>query len=163
MRAATSRCLLALLLRFAEALPAETTIERVSCSGDDCEAEPPLTDVLLLQLGVAPSANESAALPGNATVSLLTVQDATAAASPSALSESVGRQKLPLDLLWRAMAEVTVERVRRALLICMVMVVAQLFGIMWMSSRQAKHLPCPEPLPRVEPRMYHRAAKQSAS
>mmetsp|Transcript_116294 Transcript_116294/g.163470 ORF Transcript_116294/g.163470 Transcript_116294/m.163470 type:complete len:164 (+) Transcript_116294:92-583(+) len=163
MRAAASRFLLPLILRFVEALPAETPLERVSCSGDDCEAETPLTDVLLLQLGVAPAANASAALPGNASVDLLAVQDTSAAASPSALSESVGRQKLPLDLLWRAMAEVTVERVRRALLICMIMVVAQLFGIMWMSSRQAKNLPCPEPLPRVEPRMYHRAAKQSAS
>ncbi|CAE7434758.1 unnamed protein product, partial [Symbiodinium pilosum] len=76
---------------------------------------------------------------------------ALAALPLASLSESSDRRKLPFDLLWRALGEVTIERVRRALLVCMAAVVAQLFAIMWMSSRQAKGLVPPEQMPCVEP------------
>mmetsp|Transcript_61610 Transcript_61610/g.115204 ORF Transcript_61610/g.115204 Transcript_61610/m.115204 type:complete len:159 (-) Transcript_61610:42-518(-) len=143
------RALLGLALRtIAEvAAAAQPGAVAPSCVNKECHDEP-TAEVLLLQLGVESGLNISATV---------------APAAQAILEASAGRTRasLPLDLLWQALAEVTIERVRQVLLVCMMAVASQLFAIMWMSYRHrasaknAENSTLPEPTQRI----YQRASK----
>eukprot|EP00913_Durusdinium_trenchii_P002252 g2081.t1 len=52
---------------------------------------------------------------------------------------------LPHEYLWALLQEVTIQRLRSFLLFCMVLVIAQLFTILWHTKRAAKGPPTPPP------------------